>query len=82
MLIELDLGRCEGIDDGVLQWEADETRAFLNKQLSRDPRKKPDDIVASTDHMRRTVDIIDRDKLGPRACHSQPAAPIWHSHAQ
>ena len=24
-----------GIDDGVLQWEADETRAFLNKQLSQ-----------------------------------------------
>ena len=39
--------------DASLSREYDETRAFLNVQLSRDPRLQPDDIVVDTDHMRQ-----------------------------
>ena len=31
--------------------EASETRGFVNRQLSRDPRRQPDDIMVATDHM-------------------------------
>lgn len=34
-----------------LDWEHAETQAFLNKQLSKDPRLQPSDIVVSVDHM-------------------------------
>ena len=39
------------IDSTRLEWEFNETRAFLNVQLSRDPRLQPHDIVVTTDHM-------------------------------
>ena len=41
------------IDQGRLEWEYAETRAFLDKQLNHDPRLQPTDIVVDTDHMRR-----------------------------
>ena len=42
-----------GLTDASLSQEHDETRAFLDMQLSRDPRLQPDDITVDTDHMRQ-----------------------------
>lgn len=39
------------MDADRLQWEETQTRNFLNKQLSRDPRLQPNDIVVNTGHM-------------------------------
>lgn len=34
-----------------LNWEFDENRRFLNKELKKDPRLKPNDVEVSIDHM-------------------------------
>ena len=39
------------MDADRLAREASETRGFVNRQLSRDPRRQPDDIMVATDHM-------------------------------
>ena len=42
----------QSLTDAVLELEYNETRRFLSRQLSTDPRLKPADVVVSTDHMR------------------------------
>ena len=39
------------VDSAHLDKEFDDTNAFLNMQLRKDPRLQPDNIVVTTDHM-------------------------------
>ena len=49
------------MSDRHLRWEYAETRDFLEKQLSEDPRLQPDDVIVTTDHMNMCVSCVNYD---------------------
>ena len=61
------------LTDEYLQWERDETAGFLDKELRKDPRLQPSDVVVNTDHMSECM-LCKQERAVRANLHHAPAA--------
>ena len=65
----------ERLTDEYLQWEHDEISGFLTKQLRKDPRLKPENLVVDLDHL-TSCQVCKQDDAHQASMHEQASIRV------